>query len=74
MKTICKILYKSGHEDIIGQKASEEEIRGLNELITEGFRTGEDGFLTFGDGEREGWMVRLSAVERVSIEIIDEDK
>jgi len=71
MEVKFRILYKSGHGDVIRQTASEEEIRGLNELITEGFRTGADGFLTFGDGEKHSHIVRLSAVERVWIEVVE---
>jgi len=72
MKVKYEILYKSGHVDVIEQEVSEEEVRGINETIVEGFQEEADGILTFGDGERKGYFVRLSAVERVSIEIIEE--
>lgn len=68
MKVTFEILYKSGHIDVIEQEITDENIKGLEEVeksIDVSMKGEGDGFITLGDGETEGYKIRLSDISRV---------
>jgi len=71
MKVKYEILYKSGHVDVIEQEATKDAFSSINQLITKGFLDDESGVLNFGNRVSEGNFVRLSAVDRVKVNIIE---
>ena len=65
------ILYKNGHEDVIKQQATDEQYEGVTNTITEGFTEDQLAMITFGNGEDNGYFIRLSDVSRVKVRILD---
>jgi hypothetical protein len=72
VKAKYKILYKNGVQDEMVQEATEVELSEINKTVLEAFSGDREGFLTFGDGMKEGRFIRLSDVSRVSIEVIND--
>ena len=64
------VLYKSGHEDVIEQEATEEDFEQIVSFIRRGLKDEMNGLLTFGDQAEQGHFIRLSDVSRVKMEIV----
>ena len=65
------VFYKNGHEDVIKQQATEEQYEEVINTFTESFKEDCPAIITFGNGEDEGYFIRLSDVSRVKIRILE---
>lgn len=70
IKARFTILYKSGHEDVIEQVATVEEIDKTNSETLRAFREDQIGALTFGDGKETGYFIRVEDVARLKFELL----
>jgi hypothetical protein len=70
VKVKYKILYKNGFEDGIIQEESEEVLKVINDMIYQAFSEEVGGIFTLGDSKSTGYLIRLSDVSRVIIEIL----
>jgi hypothetical protein len=66
-KVTYKILYKNGIEDKIIQEINEEQISNVNNVVYSTFNEGRNGVLTFGDGDKEGYIIRIDDISRINI-------
>ena len=65
------VLYKNGREDVIKQQATEEQYEDVIETFGESFKEDCPAIITFGNGEDEGYFIRLSDVVRVKVRILE---
>ena len=67
MDITYKFLYRNGQEDTFSQDLTFDEVELVNETIETSMREGVSAFLSFGNGDTAGHMVRLEDVTRVTI-------
>ena len=67
MHLTYKFLYRNGHEDTFSHDFTFDEAQLVNETIETSMREGVSAFLSFGDGDTAGHMIRLEDVTRVTI-------
>lgn len=73
---IYDILYKNGHVDIIEQEITEENVElitQISNLIQDSMKHDRAGYVSLGDGVKEGYTIRLSDVSRVKFNYIEEN-
>jgi hypothetical protein len=67
MHLTYKFLYRNGHEDTFSPDFTFEEAELANATIETSMREGVSAFLSFGDGDTAGHLIRLGDVTRVTI-------
>jgi c-di-GMP-related signal transduction protein len=67
MHLTYKFLYRNGHEDSFSQDLNVDEAELVNETIETSMREGVSAFISFGDGDTAGHLIRLGDVTRVTI-------
>jgi hypothetical protein len=76
MKMVYDILYKNGHVDVIEQEITDENVElisKIHDLIQTSMQHNKGGYISLGDGVKEGHTIRLSDISRVKANYIEEN-
>jgi hydrogenase maturation factor HypE len=76
LKMVYEILYKNSHIDVIEQEINEENIdsvEAVNKIIQNSMKGECEAYITLGNGETVGNIIRVSDISRVKITYIEKE-